>query len=39
MVLLVDAASKFGLKLNASKCEILASDYRVTRTMKTFNGF
>ena len=39
MVLLVEAASKLGLKLNASKCEIIADDYSVTITMKIFDGF
>ena len=37
--LLVKAASKLGLQLNASKCEIIAYDYSVTRTMKIFDGF
>ena len=38
-VLLIEAASKLGLKLNASKCEIIANDYSVIKTMRIFDGF
>ena len=37
--LLVEAASKPGLQVNASKCEIIVDDYSVTTTMKIFVGF
>ena len=39
MGLLVEAASKLGLQLNASKCKIIADNYSVTRIMKIFHGF
>ena len=38
-VLLVEATSKLGLKLNASKCELIVDDCSITRTMKIFDGF
>ena len=39
VILLVETAYKLGLKLNISKCEIIADDYSVTRTMKIFDAF
>ena len=39
VILLVEAASKLGLKLNSSKCDIIVDGYSVTRTMKIFDGF
>ena len=39
VVLLVEALSKLGLELNASKCEIIADDCSVTMIMKIFDGF
>ena len=37
--LLVEAASKLGLTLNVSKCELIADDYSITRAIKIFDGF
>ena len=39
VVLLLEAASKLGMKLHISNCEIIADDDSVTRTMKIFDGF
>ena len=39
VVLLVEAASKPELKLNATKWEIIADDCSITRIMKIFDGF
>ena len=39
VVMLVEAAPKLGLQVNASKCEIVADFYSVTRIMKIFDGF